>query len=150
MDINTVLELSAVIKGQGLTALEVEENGVRIRLENAGGAKTGPVAPVSYVPDSVPAPQASVQSAPEEPVDSTAYAYVKAPMVGIFCSLEKMGKKPLEAGSAVTPDTVVCGIEAMKMVCDVKAECSGIFVETLVSEGDQVEFGQNLIKLKAN
>ncbi|HCC35815.1 MAG TPA: hypothetical protein DEQ02_09395 [Ruminococcaceae bacterium] len=151
MDINTILELSAIVKSQGLTALEVDENGVRIRLENDGGAKSAFIgSAVTASPASIPAPQVSEQAQPDKTEDDSSYTYVKAPMVGIFRSLEKMGKKPLEAGVAVSPDTVVCGIEAMKMVCDVKAECPGIFVETLASDGEQVEFGQELIRLTAN
>lgn len=154
MDLQTINQLISMIKTSGLSAMELEENGLRIRLENnhvglSGAAPAAETAiPASVVPAAVPSAVSIPTPAAEEKAAEDDFLYVKCPMVGIFCSLEKVGKKPLQPGDKVEADTVVCAVEAMKMVCDVPSEVSGVYVETLVKDGDQVEYGQSLIKLK--
>ncbi len=151
MDFSTIEQLCLIMKSQGLSALEVEEQGTRIRLENTqpslfhaqsapSAATPLPLSPVAPVPEAA-APSAS-------PATGDDYLYVTSPMVGIFVPLTKLGKPELEPGQSVEPETLVCAVEAMKMVCEIKAELTGQFVELLVQEGDQVEFGQPLMKLK--
>ncbi len=157
MDLNVVSQLISMVKASGLSAVELEENGFRIRLENDNVGLSAPVqsapaateavfAPASPQPVSVPAAPAGQPQA-AEPADDD-FLYVKCPMVGVFCSLEKLGKKALQPGDKIEADMVVCAVEAMKMVCDVESEVSGVYVETLVKDGDQVEYGQPLIRLK--
>ena len=154
MDLQIVSQLINMVKASGLSAVELEENGFRVRLENdnvglSAAPQAAPVAPEAvYVPPmpiSVPAP-AAVEA--PHPAAEDDFLYIKCPMVGVFCSLEKVGKKPLQAGDAVEAGMVVCAVEAMKMVCDVESEIAGTYVDTLVKDGDQVEYGQPLIKLK--
>lgn len=155
MDLQIVSQLINMVKASGLSAVELEENGFRVRLENGNvGLSAAPQSVVTdpaFVPVAAPAVPAAIPvpigAAEEKPAEDD-YIYVKCPMVGVFCSLEKVGKKPLQAGDRIEPDMVVCAVEAMKMVCDVQSEVSGVYVDTLVKDGDQVEYGQPLLRLK--
>lgn len=153
MDINVIKELIAIAKANGVSALEVEENGFKVRVENGIVASSSPaVQSAPCIADTAALPQPSVQT--NAPVqdnaaeDNASYDYVKSPMVGIFNSLKKLGRQEINPGDKIAPDTVICAIEAMKMMCDIEAEVSGELVEFMCSDGDQVEFGQLLAKVK--
>lgn len=74
---------------------------------------------------------------------------LKAPMVGTFYSAADPESEPfVKAGAVVGPETVVCVLEAMKLFTEVQAECSGEIVEVLVKNGDFVEYGQPLFRVK--
>lgn len=74
---------------------------------------------------------------------------IKSPMVGTFYRSPTPGEKPfVKEGDRVVDDTVVCLIEAMKFFNQIKAECSGTIVKVLVNDGDPVEYGQPLFKVK--
>jgi len=143
MDFAVIEKLTSLAKSSGVTVIEVEENGTKIRIENgaivlnSGFAPTasGSVAPASSAP------------LVNDPASSGFY-YISSPLVGIFCSLEKMSKSNFAEGDLIDVDTLVCGVEAMKLICDVKSDVKGTFVEYLVKDGDQVEFGQSLVKIK--
>ena len=154
MDLNLVNQLAAIVKSQGLSAVEIEEGGARIRLENGLKADLTAVLPqpaASLTPPPVfpfSAPGMETQAvAAEIPVEDD-YVYVNSPMVGVFRTLEKLGKKGPAPGDRVKPESIVCAVEAMKMVCEVESEREGEFVELMAADGDQVEFGQPLVKLK--
>ncbi len=74
---------------------------------------------------------------------------IKAPMVGTFYGAADPESEPfVKVGSAVNPDTVVCVLEAMKLFSEVTADCSGEIAEILVKNGDFVEYGQPLFRVK--
>lgn len=147
MDLNVINQLICMVKESGLSAIELEENGTRIRLENNHVSGTAVCAPAAQPLPAMPQLEIPHKAA-EMPAEDDEFLYVTSPMVGIFCSLEKLGKQPLTAGDAISPETVVCAVEAMKMVCDIESELSGIYVETLAGDGEQVEYGQPLVKLR--
>lgn len=152
MDYQAIENLTKLVKAYQLSALEIEENGARIRLENqnSGTALSSdyPVPDIARNMDSSSffgekiEPEIKTQSGEDE----NCY-YITAPMVGVFCSLEKLGKASLNPGDRIPVGTVVCAIEAMKLICDVKTEGSGTFVACLAQDDEMVEFGQPLIKL---
>ena len=151
MDINVIKELIAVAKANGVSALEVEENGFKVRVENGIISSSVPTAqPIQYAATETAAtpvqPAAQVNAAAAD--DNASYDYIKSPMVGIFNSLKKLGRQEIKPGDKIAPDTVICAIEAMKMMCDIEAEVSGELVEFMCNDGDQVEFGQLLAKVK--
>ncbi len=150
MDLNIIKELICMAKSNGVSALEVEENGFRVRVENGAAAPVAPVVQPVQLTENIAKVNTEVSSetAAEPALEEGKYDYIKSPMVGIFNSLEKLGRKPLNPGDKITPETVICGIEAMKMMCDIEAETSGELVEFMCSDGDQVEFGQLLAKIK--
>ena len=74
---------------------------------------------------------------------------IGSPMVGTFYRASSPGAEPyVSIGSEVMPDTVVCIIEAMKVMNEIKAEATGTVVEILVEDGEPVEFGQVLFLLE--
>ena len=156
MDINVIATLTELVKASGLTALEVEENGVKIRLENGGLSLSSTAVAASAVP-ATPAVAASVPAvsvvpaaevAAVAPVAADDGKFVKSTIVGSFVSLEKAGRKGLNAGDKVAAGDVVCIVEAMKTMFDVTSDIDGEFVELCCADGDMVESGQNLVKLR--
>ena len=70
-------------------------------------------------------------------------------MVGSFYTSPRPGAAPyVQAGDRVSPQTTVCIIEAMKILNEITAECSGVVTEVLVKNGDPVEFGTPLFKIE--
>ncbi len=75
--------------------------------------------------------------------------FIKSPMVGTFYSRPNPDAEPfISAGGKVSDSTVVCLIEAMKVFNEIKAECRGTIAEVLVNDGDAVEYGQPLFRMK--
>jgi len=75
---------------------------------------------------------------------------IKSPMVGTFYRSQSPEAKPfVEDGTPVTPETVVCIIEAMKVMNEIQSEVKGVIKEMLVENGKPVEYGQPLFKVKA-
>jgi len=78
-------------------------------------------------------------------------AEIKSPIVGTFYATPSPDSEDyVEIGSRVEPQTVVCIIEAMKVMNEIKAEISGTISEVLVSNGQAVEYGQVLFRVKAD
>ncbi len=159
MDLQLVSQLINMVTASSLASLEVEENGTRIKLENGGGAAPAPsaqnangAAPVVNVPVEVHTAQAvAVSDQPEEEEKPKEEFYeVKAPMVGIFYSLGSMNRPELKEGDAVKKGSIVCAIEAMKLINEVECDVDGTFVELLAKDGDQVEYGQPLVRIRRN
>ena len=91
---------------------------------------------------------AAVASAPALP-PPVAELEIKSPMIGTFYRAPSPeAASYVEVGAEVTPDTVVCIIEAMKVMNEIKAEAKGVVTQTLVDNAKPVEFGQPLFKLR--
>jgi len=136
-------EMLQLMESRGLIELEMEHHGLRIRLKKALGAAAAPFIDTAGVGVSarqaVPAPQAAV--APEEQEGVA----IKSPMVGTFYRAPAPDAPPfLEAGQNVTVGQVVCIIEAMKLMNEIKSEVAGCVLQVLVQNGDPIEFGQPL------
>jgi acetyl-CoA carboxylase biotin carboxyl carrier protein len=81
--------------------------------------------------------------------DEVGITYIKSPMVGTFYRAASPESKPFaDEGTKVVENTVVCIIEAMKIMNEIQAEAKGTVVEALVENGQPVEYGQRLFKLK--
>jgi acetyl-CoA carboxylase biotin carboxyl carrier protein len=104
------------------------------------------VAPVQLAP-AAPAPvAAAVAEVETAPAANT--VSVDSPMVGTFYRSASPDAKPfVQVGDTVNPDTVLCIIEAMKVMNEVKAEKSGVIKEILIENGQPVEFGQPMFVL---
>ena len=123
-----------LMRGHALAELEIESDGLRIRLRKAGAA--GPPGESAGTPD--PA------AARREPVATV----VNAPLVGTFYRAGGPDAAPfVEVGDRVEPGDVLCVIEAMKLMNDIKAEFAGEVVEILVENGQAVEYGQPLFSM---
>ena len=142
MDLKLVKDLIEMVNKSSLASLEVEDKEIRVRLENQIGTV------VRAVPTVAQAVQ-EVEEVTEAPIeDTTNYKYIKSPIVGTFHTAEKVGKDAINAGDKVTKGMVVCAVEAMKLMNTIESEFDGEFVELLAADGDLVEYGQPLIKLK--
>ena len=145
-----------------LTEFAVEEEGFKIKIARASNAGAAPVvvaAPVATIPAVAPAPApAAASAAPAAPAapapaagggDEAGVIYVKSPMVGTFYKAASPESKPFaEVGTKITETSVVCIIEAMKIMNEIQAEVKGTIVEILVENGSPVEYGQKLFKVK--
>lgn len=161
MDLQLINKLIETVTSSGLKSFEVEENGFRLKLENnpcfITTEQTSKISMTSETVRSSAAPvvqSAAPQNAPEaaekEDIaeDESRYYYVKAPIVGVYCPLSALGKESLKPGDKVTAGSIVCAIEAMKLINEIKCDVDGEFVEALAEDGQEVEYGQLLMKIK--
>ncbi|HEY0792079.1 MAG TPA: acetyl-CoA carboxylase biotin carboxyl carrier protein [Chthoniobacterales bacterium] len=148
-DIKAIIDL---MKKNELAVFKLEKEGFKLELEAhrpvgsipVTGVASGPVGPVattSTVVTSIPAvvtPEVKVQ-----------LKEIVSPMVGTFYRAPSPDSAPyVQVGQEVTEESVVCIIEAMKVMNEIKAEVRGLVVETLVENGTPVQFGQPLFRLK--
>jgi acetyl-CoA carboxylase biotin carboxyl carrier protein len=107
-------------------------------------------APVAAAPAPAPVAAPSASPAPAAPAgDEAGIIYVKSPMVGTFYKAASPESKAFaEIGTKITETSVVCIIEAMKIMNEIQSEVKGTIVEILVENGSPVEYGQKLFKVK--
>ncbi len=146
MDLKDIKALIDLMQKNGLTAFEMEKDGFRISLakETAFGSSVG------YAPaPQVAAPSAPAPAVPAPEVKAAAGREISSPMVGTFYTAASPDSPAfVTVGQKVTPDTVVCIIEAMKVMNEIKAEVSGIITEVAAENGQPVQFGQALFRCK--
>ena len=155
-DVAKIKELIEIMKENDLVKINIQHGDDRISLRRAAPSQSA--ASVGHIITTVPgavAPTASSEAqvlpAGQAPAaqDSEQYLEIKSPIVGTFYEAPSPDSDPyVEIGSSVNPQTVVCIIEAMKVMNEIKAETSGEIVERVVSNGQAVEFGQILFKVK--
>jgi len=138
MDTNEIERLVGIIRDSRISELAVSSGGVKVRLRKQ---LTGVAAPVPAAP-----PAEAPHSVEPEPVEepAAAAAYITAPMVGIFHSIDSAGA----VGALVKAGQVVGAIESMKLMNDIMSEHDGMIAEVLVEDGAPVEYGQNLFRLE--
>jgi acetyl-CoA carboxylase biotin carboxyl carrier protein len=140
--------LIAIMQESELSELEVEREGVRVRLQKQPPARVTEVVTVAPAGTMAAARgDVTVPPAPTVPEGTTQgnLLEVTSPMVGVFYEAPAPDAEPfVKTGDEVEPETVVCIIEAMKVMNEIKAEASGRIADILVSNGEAVEFGQVL------
>ncbi|MFM8887492.1 MAG: acetyl-CoA carboxylase biotin carboxyl carrier protein [Chthoniobacterales bacterium] len=148
MDLKDIKAIVDLMEKNGLTAFEMEKGGFRIALSK--GAVAGPAVSYAPAPVAAAAAPAAAASAPAEAAAPAASGKeIPSPMVGTFYSAPSPESPPfVKAGQKVTPDTVVCIIEAMKVMNEIKAEVSGTITEVAAENGQPVQFGQALFRYK--
>lgn len=138
-DLQKILQLAEKFD---LTEFGLEGKDFKVSLKR--GAPTMAAHALPAVP--VPTPTIAVAEAKAEEKN---ILVIKAPMVGAFYAAPSPESDPyVKVGSAVRPDTTVCILEAMKVMNEVRAECTGEIVEILVKNGAPVEYGQPLFKVR--
>jgi acetyl-CoA carboxylase biotin carboxyl carrier protein len=156
-----IRELLELMKEYDLSEIDLMQDDQQIRLARGstqspvlvpspqamwpGGAATGAAAP----PPSLPAAGVSDNSAGSvSSPDGPHVQVIKSPMVGTYYSRPKPGADDfVKVGSKVSPDTVVCIVEAMKVFNEIPAEISGTIVEILVANEESVDFNRPLFKV---
>jgi len=149
--IEKIRQLIALMNEQNLTELEVEEPEFKLRIKaNQGEQYMPPAIPKAMQQLEAPRESPVLQETPEPavgvlPTKKEKLEEIASPMVGTFYRAPSEGAEPyVTVGTVVEPDTVVCIVEAMKVMNEVKAELSGEIVEILVQNAEPVEFGQVL------
>lgn len=153
MDLNEIKDLISLVESSGLSELEIEEEGRRIRLtKQASVLASVPAqqvalpapAPLAAVPSPLAAPAAAGPSLADEGLVT-----IDSPMVGTFYGSPSPGEPPFaEPGDRVTADQTVCIVEAMKIMNEVAAKIAGTIERVLVENGEPVEFGQPLFAIR--
>ena len=151
MKINEIRELAEIMRANGLTSVKISRDGMNIQLENA-------VAPVAYAPVQAPAyaPMQPIEQPIEAPVQSTKDVIseigahvITSPLVGVFYAAPSPESKPYaNVGDTVKVGDVLCIVEAMKMMNEITADCDGEIIEVCEKDGQIVDFGRPLFKIK--
>jgi acetyl-CoA carboxylase biotin carboxyl carrier protein len=146
-DVRTIRYLVRLMSENDLSEIDLSEGDRRIRLRRGPRVVAGPAAaaapalPALAAP--APAPAASQADKPARNLHE-----IKSQAIGTFYTQREPGSPPfVTVGGRVTPTTVVCIIEAMKVFNDVQAECSGVIAEVCVKDKDFVEFGTVLFRV---
>ena len=144
-----IADLMEMMQDSKLSEMEVEVEGTRVRLRREGSEPKQAVvtmsAPTMAIPTVSAAPLAAVEAAGAPAPTDSGKTNITAPMVGTFYqAASPEADAYVEVGDLVEEDTVVCIIEAMKVMNEIKAEMTGKVVELLVNNGEAVEYGQPL------
>ncbi len=143
-----VQQLITLMNENDLAEVEVQEKATKIRVRKAGQEVTHSV---STMPASASGNQ-TLEDGNLRLVDSKAESdliNVPAPMVGTFYRSSSPGSEPyVKTGDKIDPDSIVCIIEAMKIMNEVKSGVTGEIVEIMLKDGEPVEFGKPLFKVK--
>ncbi len=152
MDLNLVKKLIKILENSQLTDLEIEEGGTRIKIAKNIQLTQAPQNLVSYV-------QHPVQNQPEQPKsedkkqsfsddDSKLHA-IKSPIVGTFYRAPSPEADPyVQVGDTISAGTVLCIVEAMKLMNEIESDVSGKIVKILVENGKPVEYNQTLFLIQ--
>ena len=150
-DFQEVRTLIDLLKKNDLAVLEYEQGDLKVTLKTPAGASGGATLIQGHA--SAPAAPTSVAAAPvtekatAEPTKSN-YKEIVSPMVGTFYSSSSPEAPSfVEVGTTIDPETVVCIIEAMKVMNEIKAEIAGKVVEVVAESGKPVQFGQVLFRV---
>jgi acetyl-CoA carboxylase biotin carboxyl carrier protein len=149
-DIKAIIDL---MKKNSISEFELEKQEFKIKLKRGGN---GTISTVQYdepqmvayapAPLAAPAPGASAPVALPAP---TGEVEIKSPMIGTFYRAPSPeAGHYVEVGTEVGPETVVCIIEAMKVMNEIKAEAKGVITQVMVENAKPVEFGQALFKIR--
>lgn len=145
------------MKRSDLTEFEFEEEGFKIKIKRGSGGQpfisSTPIStfPVEMSPSTAQMASKQAPAAVAAGADEAGFTFVKSPMVGTFYrSPSPENPSFIEVGSKVEEKSVVCIIEAMKIMNEIQAEVKGTVSEILVENGQPVEYGQRLFKIKLN
>ncbi len=167
MDLNYLKKLLKIVNDSGIDEVEIEEEGAKIRV------KKSPTMPEnashSFVPYQITQPQMNIGSptAPPAPpvvqpkieaietkieeVKEKAYHEVKSPIVGTFYRAPSPDAEPyVKIGDSVAPGTVLCIVEAMKLMNEIECDVAGKVIKILVENGKPVEYGQILFLIETS
>ncbi len=152
MDLKDIKAIIDLMKKNAVSEFELEKQDFKIRLKRGmnggtqiGGMEESPL--LTYVQ-----PTAVTMALPQTTVPAVAAtpdADIKSPMIGTFYRAPSPESASyVDVGTEVNPDTVVCIIEAMKVMNEIKAEAKGVITQVLIENAKPVEFGQPLFKLR--
>jgi acetyl-CoA carboxylase biotin carboxyl carrier protein len=156
LDLKEIKQIIDLMKRSDLTELEVEQEGLKLRICRGPGGHYSSNGPTS-VPSqgghetlsAAPSGSAAQPAAAGEGQAGEGFAFIRSPMVGTFYrSAAPDVAAFVEVDSKVSENSVICIIEAMKVMNEIQAEVKGTVVEILVDNGQPVEYGQPLFKVR--
>lgn len=153
MDLKDIKAIIDLMKKNSISEFELERQEFKIKLKR--GTVSTEDSPMMYAPSVMALPSvttvgSSALPAPSAPAPIVSNEIdIKSPMIGTFYrSASPEAASYAEIGTEVSPDTVVCIIEAMKVMNEIKAEVRGIITQIIVENAKPVEFGQPMFKVK--
>jgi acetyl-CoA carboxylase biotin carboxyl carrier protein len=147
-DIKAIIDL---MRKNSVTEFELEKDDFKIRLKRGTNGGAAPAVSEDGSGQNYAAPATIPASAPATvpAVPPSNEVEIKSPMIGTFYRAPSPESGPyIEVGSEVGPETVVCIIEAMKVMNEIKAEAKGVVTQVMVENAKPVEFGQPLFKIR--
>ena len=155
MDLKDIKAIIDLMKKNSVSEFELEKQDFKIRLKrgmtgSAPAAQYEDTSAIVYAPApaAIPATASAAIAAPA-PAEVSNDTEIKSPMIGTLYRAPSPESGPyVEIGTEVNPDTVVCIIEAMKVMNEIKAEVKGVITQALVENARPVEFGQPLFKVR--
>lgn len=151
-DLKKVKELIELMLENDLVEVEIEEGQSKIHLKRPGHSQPQfSAAPPMHFAAPVSAPPTAGATAPAAEAQEDNLIGITSPIIGTFYATPSPDSEPyVKVGDHVNPDTVVCIVEAMKVMNEIKAEKSGTVEKIMVSNGQAVEFNQVLFKIKTD
>jgi acetyl-CoA carboxylase biotin carboxyl carrier protein len=153
LDPKDIKEIKAIIdlmKKHDLSVFEIEKEGFRLKLEKRPSVQAPATAPpaVTGQPEATSTAPESASPVPKA-IETVPLKDIVSPMVGTFYRSASPDSAPfVDVGKSVTEDAVVCIIEAMKVMNEIKAETSGIIAEVVAENAKPVQFGQVLFRVR--
>lgn len=143
-----IKELIKILEESSLSVIEIQkEDGSKVRIEKSQPVQQFVAAQAAVAPQSVSA--SAVQPTQTQPACTDAGKTINAPIVGVFYAAPSPDAAPyVSVGKQVKKGETVCIIEAMKCMNEIQAEEDGEIIEILASDGELVEYGQPLFKIK--
>jgi acetyl-CoA carboxylase biotin carboxyl carrier protein len=159
VELEQIKAIISMMKENDLSEFSMEEDGLKIRIKRGpeGFQQSVTVAPAvapvaAPVAAAAPVPVAATlvgAAAPQTVIMETGIKYITSPMVGTFYRAASPDSPPyVDVGQEIGEDSVVCIIEAMKVMNEIKAEFRGIITDVLVENAKPVEFGQKLFAVR--
>jgi acetyl-CoA carboxylase biotin carboxyl carrier protein len=155
LDLKDIKELIALMRKNDLSVFKLEEQGFKITLKRGADpiithAMSAPIAlPQASTAAAAPNPAGQGAAAASPASNGEKLKEITSPMVGTFYASASPESQPfVKPGQEINGDSVVCIIEAMKVMNEIKAECSGSIVEVVAENGKPVQFGQVLFRVR--
>ena len=147
MDLKDIKAIIDLMKKNSISEFELERQEFKIKLKR-GGVVPNEETSFTYLPAGASMVNSASLPAPA-PAAASGEAEIKSPMIGTFYRAPSPeAGSYVEVGTEVNPDTVVCIIEAMKVMNEIKAEARGVITQILLENAKPVEFGQPLFKIR--
>ncbi|MBK6577157.1 MAG: acetyl-CoA carboxylase biotin carboxyl carrier protein [Sandaracinaceae bacterium] len=153
IDLEQLRELMRAMTEFQMSDMELEKAGERISLRRGGAVVSVSSVATSAghisAPSPAPASAASVAAAAAAAVDEANTQWITSPFVGTFYASPSPGAAAfVKVGQTISPGTVLCIVEAMKLMNEIESEVAGVIVEITGTNGKPVEYGDRLFKIK--
>lgn len=156
MDLKDIKAIIDLMKKNSICEFELEKQEFKIKLKRTNGHSLEDGGSAVYIPAPMPVAQVAQAALPQAassaaaaPAAASNELEIKSPMVGtMYRAPSPEAANYVEVGTEVNPDTVVCIIEAMKVMNEIKAEVRGVITQILVENAKPIEFGQAIFKIR--